>query len=266
MLRKLTEDDRNITLDFLSSEPAVNLFIIGDIENHGFNKDFIDLWGNFNKLNELNGVLLRFHENFVPYYKDYNLDVTGFKNIITSYNVRKIISGKESIVKRFKDILNNPAIKSSYFCELTEGSKLKKHEENIKIAKEEDAVRVYNLLEEIEEFRATDTNSVDRIKNVISTKSGRIYYIEDNEGKMLSVSQTTAENSKSAMIVGVATLKEYRCKGLMSQCLSKLCNDVLSENKTLCLFYHNPKAGNVYHKIGFNTIDKWMMLIEERNR
>ena len=37
---------------------------------------------------------------------------------------------------------------------------------------------------------------------------------------MLTVSQTTAENSKSAMVVGVATRKGYRGKGLMSECLS----------------------------------------------
>lgn len=37
MIRKLTEDDRKITLEFLSDEPAINLFIIGDIECFGFN-------------------------------------------------------------------------------------------------------------------------------------------------------------------------------------------------------------------------------------
>lgn len=71
-----------------------------------------------------------------------------------------------------------------------------------------------------------------------------------------------AENSKSAMVIDVATVKEYRNKGLMSKCLSKLCMDVMSEGKTLCLFYDNPKAGSVYHKLGFNTIDNWMMITE----
>ena len=71
------------------------------------------------------------------------------------------------------------------------------------------------------------------------------------------MSQVVAENSKSAMIVGVATRKGY-----MSKCLSKLCNDLLERNKFLCLFYDNPKAGKVYHKLGFKEIGIWTMLVE----
>lgn len=263
MLRKLEEKDRKITMDFLSSEAEINLFIIGDLECYGFDKDFMEIWGSFNNLNELEGVLLRYHENFIPYYKDSNFDTEEFKHIISSMKGKKIISGKESIVNQFINILNNPVIKYDYFCKLTDGSKLKYSNDIVKLAVEEDATRVFDLLEEIKEFKETDTNSVDRIKNVILTKSGRIYYIEDENGKMLTTCQTAAENSTSAMVVGVATLKEYRGRGLMTQCLSKLCRDVLAENKTLCLFYDNPKAGSVYHKIGFETIEKWMMLIDK---
>ena len=84
--------------------------------------------------------------------------------------------------------------------------------------------------------------------------------MEDERGEMTSVAQTTAQNSKSAMIVGLASAKKHRNRGLMSVCLSKLCSDVLAEGKTLCLFYDNPKAGSVYHKLGFESIDKWVMI------
>jgi len=264
MIRKLNENDREVTLEFLSDEAAINLFIIGDIECFGFDEDFQEIWGSFNNLNQLQGVLLRFNENFIPYYKDTNFDITDFINIISSksMDIKKMISGKESIVERFKGILNNSNEKHMYFCEIKDTSNLKEYGSNIKIATEDDAKRVYDLLEEIEEFQTTDTNSVERIKKVISSKTGRIYFIEDEKGELMTVSQTTAENSKSAMVVGVATRKEHRGKGLMSQCLSKLCHDVLLEGKTLCLFYDNPKAGSVYHNIGFKSIDRWMMLIE----
>jgi len=264
MIKKLTENDRKITLEFLADEPAINLFIIGDIENFGFDEDFQEVWGSFNSSNQLQGVLLRFNENFIPYYKDTNFDITDFKNIINSKNMKKMISGKACIVERFKGILENLNEKSMYFCEIEDSRRLKEYGRNIKTATEDDAIRIYNLLESIEEFQTTDTNSVERIKKVISSKSGRIYFIEDEKGKLLTVSQTTAENSKSAMVVGVATRQEHRGKGLMSQCLSKLCYDVLLEGKTLCLFYDNPKAGSVYHSIGFKSIDKWMMIIESK--
>lgn len=263
MIRKLTENHRKMTLEFLNHEPAINLFIIGDIENFGFDEDFQELWGSFDDANQLQGVLLRFNENFIPYYKNDNFDITDFRNMIASNNIpKKIISGKESIVKRFKEVLRSPKEKSMYFCELRDSSKLREYGDDIQIAVENDARRIYDLLENIEEFQTTDTNSVERIQKVISSKAGRIYFVEDKEGELLTVSQTTSETSTSAMVVGVATRKEQRGKGLMSQCLSKLCHDVLEEGKTLCLFYDNPKAGSVYHSIGFESIDRWMMLIE----
>jgi len=261
MIRKLVEKDRENVLGFLSEEPSINLFMIGDIEAFGFEEDFQELWGQFTEEGILEGVLLRFNENFIPYFTKTNFEGSGFKNIIASNIGKTMISGKESIVNEFQGILPNHISKTTFFCELTDQYKLKRIEKEykIKIAKESDAERVYNLIEEIDEFTGFG-NSIDRIKHKIKTKTGRIYYIEDNKGIMVSVAQTTAENSKSAMVVGVATLKEYRGRGLMSQCLSQLCKDIMLEGKTLCLFYDNPRAGSIYHKLGFQTIDNWMMI------
>jgi len=130
--------------------------------------------------------------------------------------------------------------------------------DDVKTATVDDAGRVCELLAPIEEFDRETTQK--EIADMISNKSGRVYYMEDESGAMMSVAQTTAENSKSAMVVGVATARGYRNRGLMSVCLSKLCADVLGEGKTLCLFYDNPKAGSVYHKLGFESIDKWVMI------
>lgn len=262
MIRKLKEEDRARILDFLSEEAAINLFIIGDIENFGFDEDFQELWASFDEEENIEGVLLRYNESYIPYYKSSQFDISGFKSIIELDETNKILSGKESIVDHFRGILRQPSEKGMYFCELREKGKLKDYGEEIKIATVEDAVRIYDLLEEIEEFQATDTNSVERIERIIRTKAGRIYYMEDDEGTIMTVTQTTAENSKSAMVVGVATRKAYRKRGYMSQCLSKLCNDLLSEGKSLCLFYNNPEAGSVYHKMGFESIGRWKMLIE----
>lgn len=261
MIRKLSENDRAEVLQYLSEEPAINLFIIGDIENFGFEKDFQELWGSFNNEGKIQGVLLRYHESFIPYYKTSNLDVAGFKEIINKCEGKKIISGKDSIVEDFKDIVKGAKEKSTFFCELKSKENLIKEYGNTLTAKGSDAKKIYELLDTIEEFNATDTNSVERIENKIRTKAGRVYFMKNEAGKAITVAQTTAENKYSAMVVSVATRKEYRRRGLMGQCLSKLCSDLLDEDKTLCLFYDNPEAGKVYHRIGFETIGKWKMLV-----
>jgi len=270
MIRKLTEQDRKKTLEYLSEEPAINLFIIGDIEGFGFDVDFQEMWADFDEQDNIDGLLLRYHENFIPYSKKSDYDWSEFKSKIieTESNIEGhvAISGKESILMQFGDILSHHKRRSTYFCELTSREKLVKENSNdikdIKTAGPDDAGRVHGLIEEIVEFDSI--NDVDRIKHKLETNTGRIYYYEE-KGLMTSVAQTTAENSMSAMIVGVATLPEYRKAGLMSRCLSKLCDDVLSENKTLCLFYDNPKAGRVYHKLGFETLDMWTMINWDAN-
>jgi len=262
MIRKLTELDRQKTLEYLSEEPAINLFIIGDIEGFGFDVDFQEIWADFDVQDNIDGLLLRYHEYFIPYSKSQGYDWTEFKSMIVEAE-SKIeghvgLSGKESILMQFNDILPQHKRRSTYFCELTSREKLlKENFDDIKIAGPDDANRVHGLIEDIVEFDSI--NDVDRIKHKLETNTGRVYYYEEND-LMTSVAQTTAENSMSAMIVGVATLPEYRKTGLMSRCLSKLCMDVLGENKTLCLFYDNPKAGNVYHKLGFETLDMWTMI------
>lgn len=260
MIRKLTEQDRERTLNFLKKEAAINLFIIGDIEGFGFDSEIQELWGQFDEKAGLEGVLLRFNESYIPYFEKEDFDITGFKNMIENVEGKLMLSGKATVLKPFLTAEELKTAKSDYFCELKEGSSLEPLDSTvIKIATEDDAERITELIEHISEFQGFG-NTADRIAHKIKTKTGRVYYIEDESGKMISVSQTTAENSMSAMVVGVATLPEHRGKGLMSKCLSKLCRDLLEEGKTLCLFYDNPKAGSVYHRLGFESIDHWRML------
>lgn len=260
MIRKLIEEDRREVLEFLRKEASINLFIIGDIEIFGFEKDFMEVWGSYNKGN-LEGVLLRFYENFIPYYKDKAFDIDDFKKIIRSYKGKRVISGRQNIVERFRGIIEIESEKNDYFCELLDSRKLDKEDIGIKRAVAEDASRIYELLESIEEFSATPSAPIERIAKMMEERAGRVYYLENEEKEMISIGQTTAENSRSAMIVGVATKLKERRKGYTSKCLSKLCGDLIQEGKTLCLFYDNPVAGNIYHRLGFKTIDRWLMLI-----
>ncbi len=261
MVRRLEEKDRQRVLDFLREEASINLFIIGDIEAFGFEEEFQTLWGQFTQDNQIEGVLLKFHESYIPYFKKEDIDITDFVKIILRTEGTKIVSGKESILDRFDKILPEHKTQSTFFCELTHQDKLL-HDESmtqVKKADKKDAKRIYELIETIEEFNRV-TNSIERIEHTLQTKTGRVFYMEDVNGEMVAIAQTTAENSQSAMVVGVATRKDYRGKGFMHKCLIKLCMEVMSEGKTLCLFYDNPAAGRIYHKVGFETIEKWMMM------
>ena len=262
MIRKLNQADKEKVLRYVSKQPSINLFLIGDIEQFGFDKDFQEVWGKFDEEGNLKGVLLRYNNNFIPYYEDINEDLSGFKEIIKSYDGNVMISGKEDLIEQFKEAICCYTERITYFCELKDKNKLLNWDNTVKLAVPQDANRIYEIIESIEEFTAE--NDIDQINDRIEDKSKRVYYIENNKGDIVSISQTTAENSRSAMVVGVATRKGYREQGYMSKCLSRLCNDLLEEGKTLCLFYDNPKAGNIYHRIGFEEIGRWAMLIQNK--
>ena len=93
MLRKLTEIDRKLTLTFLNDNPALNLFIIGDIYQHGFNSNVQTLWATFNEQGTMTGVLLRYKKNYIPYFTDENYDVTSFVKILKSEHASMLSGG-----------------------------------------------------------------------------------------------------------------------------------------------------------------------------
>lgn len=126
MIRQLTEGDRIKTLAFLSKNPGLNLFQIGDIENFGFDSDIQTVWGSFNENDELNGVLLRYRENFIPYFEDLDFNVEGFKSIIKTNDCAKIISGEKVIADQFTDCFEQAEVREMYFCELIDDSFLER--------------------------------------------------------------------------------------------------------------------------------------------
>lgn len=117
--------------------------------------------------------------------------------------------------------------------------------------------QIIELRSSIEEFHVR-SDAREILIQSMESNTARTYYTEDH-GVITSCVSTTAENSLSAMIVGVCTRKEYRQKGLATTIMQKLFQDVLDEGKTLCLFYDNPAAGRIYKRLGFKDIGKWTM-------
>jgi predicted GNAT family acetyltransferase len=66
MIRILTKADEKSVLEYLYNEPQINIFIIGDIENFGFDVDFQDIYGEFEN-NQYTSVLLRYRSNVIYY-------------------------------------------------------------------------------------------------------------------------------------------------------------------------------------------------------
>lgn len=254
----MTKHDHEQVLTFLSEEPSINLFIIGDLEVFGYDSEFQDIWAEFDEKDEIKAVLLRFYQSFIPYAKE-EFDVSGFVSIIKDFPQPIYLSGKTDLVEKFEAFqeLNLGKKQVTFFAECLTDEHLGSNQSEIKKASLEDVDRIIELRSSIEEF-SIRSDAREILVQSMKANTARSYYMEENSIMTACVS-TTAENSLSAMIVGVCTRKEYRRKGLATAIMQRLFNDVLAEGKVLCLFYDNPDAGRIYKRLGFNDIGMWTM-------
>ncbi|PFJ14264.1 GNAT family N-acetyltransferase [Bacillus cereus] len=259
MIRKLTKKDHEQVFSFLKEEAALNLFIIGDIEAFGYETDFQELWGAFEEDGTLKSILLRFHDTFIPYSKE-EFVVADYEALLSAYKPLKL-SGKSTIVEKFEtaSIVQLGAKNEMYFCECLDDNNIPSTpiHETIKLASLDDIERIMQLRSKIAEF-PTANESEKMLRQAIETNTGRTYYIE-KDGAIIASASTSAENSLSAMVVGVCTHPNYRGNGYTSLILQKMIQDFTKEGRTLCLFYNNPAAGRIYKRLGFKDIGMWTM-------
>ena len=258
MIRKLTSTDNADVLEFLSPESSINLFIIGDIENFGYDSDIQDLWAEFDDDGKIRAVLLRYFHYYVIYAPgDY--DAKSFAAIINSDPQFELLSGKKGAIEPLGSLLRIDRAKELYFAELTDDSQLDRDLDCSEVQKAtlDNVDEIHELRSRIEEFQTTPS-ARDSLRKGMENGSSATYYYRRN-GAMIASASITAENSKSAMIIGVCSLPEHRRKGYATMCMTALCRDLLSKGKTLCLFYDNPDAGKIYKRIGFRDIGKWKM-------
>ncbi|UOQ43673.1 GNAT family N-acetyltransferase [Halobacillus salinarum] len=260
MIRQLRETDRERCQELLFEKPAENLFMIGDIENFGFDQDFQKLWGDFTEDGRLKAVLLKYHSNYIAYS---NTVFSGreFAEIINQDPEFTELSGLKSITEHILPYLENkqPRTRTLYYakCEKSDFLNTDLPLEQVSLAGIEDIPAIDDLYNLISEFEKNNRRK-ESMKRGMESGSARTYLLK-NGNEVLSSASTTAENSLSAMVIGVCTHPNHIKKGYASLCMTKLCLDLLQEGKMLCLFYDNPEAGRIYKRLGFEDTGMWMM-------
>lgn len=258
LIRQLSQKDHERCLNLIKVQPAENLFIIGDIEAYGYERDFQKVWGDFNSHGELIAVLLKYENNYIPFaLGDFNAE--GFADIIDQDSDFSMMSGLREVTARIEPFIKRPlkSKRQTYYAKCTGLQHVTSDTSQVVKATPQAAEGLVDLLIRVPEF-SDSIITVDRKRRGLEDGSSRTYYMEEN-GIMVSTASTAAENSMSAMVVGVATLEDYKKKGYATACMVRLCEEVLNEGKELCLFYDNPKAGAIYKRLGFKDIGFWMM-------
>ncbi|KZE69118.1 hypothetical protein AWM68_02300 [Fictibacillus phosphorivorans] len=166
--------------------------------------------------------------------------------------------GIESITEKVKRYLVKPVKNSrSYlYAELksTDQRNVQKNAD-VFLATESNVNKIVDLYMKVPEFEGDNHNPEVIAQNI--TKGWFRNYVIENDGEYVSSASTVCENSLSAMISAVCTLKSQKNKRYATKCLENLIYDLQKEGKTLCLFYDNAEAGRIYKRLGFKDIEKW---------
>jgi aminoglycoside 3-N-acetyltransferase len=260
-VRRLSEADRGWLLEYLSAEPDVNLFLIGDIEGYGFDRTFQDLFA-VERNGCVDSVLLRYNESYIVYSRFADFDPQPLLRTIGKYPER-MLSGKREILERLRPFLPDLRFRDTHLSRLETvqdagGPAVSDAVDRAVEADVEELVDLYCRIDEFETKHRRDGEIV-AMRRTIAEDTGR-YYLIRREGRIVSAAATVAENSASAMVVAVATDPAFRGQGLATRVVSELCRDVLSGGRAfLCLFYSNPVAGAIYRRIGFRETGLWTM-------
>lgn len=261
---KCTEKDLDQIMTYVSAEPEFNLFVIGDIENYGLGNDTVDIHVNVVD-GKWDSLILRYIDNYIVYSQNKYYDTAAVANFLKDAQIG-CISGKESIIEPLSPYFESLTLRVTYLSRLDALNPLDSTLPAglvLKPLTPQDAKAVINLYLIIEEFavnyRGREEQAIEAIALNLE-KGGSGYGIFDNH-RLLSVAATSASNSQSAMVIGVATHPGSRKQGLASHVLTHLCDVNLKAGKNfLCLFYDNPEAGAIYRRLGFKEMGQYALL------
>lgn len=257
MIRKIRENEKDWLMNQLKKDPSRTMFIYGDIQQNGLETDYQEIWLD-EKDGTIGAVLLRYHNNFVFYIFDKVYDLIGFKERLDDPRINVMSGSKTQIDSLPSELFSSYKFRTMYFCACKE---LKDNVESMNVirAQSKDAYSIAQSFYSITEFSDFNTNIEDRAQRMydkLDTQKSRAFIACDQE-KVIAHANTSVETDASVMVGSVFTLPDYRTQGLASHVVYALTKDCLSEGKIPCLFYDNPKAGSIYHRLGYETFDLW---------
>ena len=266
MLKKCTDGEKTLLLDYLSEEKEYNTFLIADLKTYGFDSSCQDVWMDWEK-ERCTCVYLRFYNNLLIYSRTGTADPESLDYILKNFQIF-VIMGKSSVLWEMREILGNRYQGSSkQLYRLGAKEKLRQGKAEEKDGGEimmraglEDVDEIYEFLGSIPQIRGL-YRSREIIRDRIARQEGT-HLIIRRDGRIVSHANSTTGSDDTVMIGGVATDPSHRGRGYATQVVSGLAELILEQGKIPCLF-SGEGAHAFFDRLGFERLGGWMTL--ERN-
>jgi uncharacterized protein len=261
MLKLISNREKDIALTFLKKDPDTNLFFIGDIEQFGLDNDFVQVW--LDDFVTPHTALLRYRNNMIITSDDLSFEPKEILGFIDRYHIACFSAGEACFLKMQPVFGPQAYIKDCDMAKLTHIHAFKSNPK-VHLATKQDARKIVTSLTKIDEFETFRSINIDTetvfYEQKIETSVCYFFVIEEN-GEIVANANTSAMSSVSAMIGGVFCLPDYRNHGYATAVVGQLCAFLLNKGITPILFFENPKAASIYHRLGFKDFGKWYMYL-----
>jgi len=270
-IQKLTPPLENAFREWVLQDLNLRQFFLGNFESLGYSPRCL-FWLHF-KQEKIESALLKYmlNEKFSSFIiaKEEKADLSVWKALFLQEKSEEWnLSGKKEDVLEFLQIL--PSFPEStrydqYFATANLSSvslslSPRHHVHKVSTLKEcELLVEFYNKIPDFGNMKKDPQTLLERIQ-----KNENIYYYILNEEKIVSAAQIGALSQKTGIIFGVATLQEERKKGYASSLIQGMILDQIHQRQ-LSLFFHNPEAGRIYNKLGFQNDGEWITLKNQKS-
>lgn len=261
-LRLAREDERDALLAFLYREPEINLFIIGDIEFYGLSTEFQTVYvegdGDFET------VVLRHHANMMVFSTTNRYDPEEVLALAETHAINVLNAGARTYAGLAGALSRAFDVKKMTIARMASPDRLDPPDPEVRRAVEDDVPAIVDALYGITEFFSIVTESREERLVGMARKLREgfsLHYLLERDGRVIAHASSTAHSRTAAMIVAVFTRKECRREGCASRVVSGLCRHLLATGRKPVLFFDNPAAATIYHRLGFEDLDVWMMAV-----
>lgn len=257
MIKTLDSYYEDAIIKFLKEDSYKNLYLLANIEFHGFNAPYLKIWGEFNNDSKLIAILIKIN-NFFLCSANSNFSYEKFANIISS-STYTTLCGETSTLEKIKPFIDFIFIETSTLSVIDNTKKLitsRKNLQEIQFGHGNKIAELSNLIDDFPNIPYT----ANKLDLDILTQRVKGYCLFDNIGNIICMAQLLLDTDDYGIIVSVATHPNFRCRGYASMCVSQLIKTYISKGKSFALTYTNKQAGNIYHSLGFKDVCSWSFI------
>jgi len=267
IVRPLEAGDAVAFAELCDTDPLRFLTPQMNIELFGFQGGVIRSWGAFQPGSRaLQGILLRY-SNTVIIADRYGETAAAFAPLIDGELGVAGIRGTIETIQNLRGAMRRyhpTGIEKSLFLQLTQPPECP-----AEVLKRARRAR----LEDLNGLAALYANAWTMYRSRVNVASKlaetRVFVVEEpgigsQPSEIVSCALLNMESAGAGLIGGVFTSPTARGKGYAAACTAALSLDLQDSGKLPCLYYENPVAGRVYHRLGYQEIGQWAVLYLEK--